>query len=422
MSRIPQKFILTADENWQYRRAQSLPEAFARAVRRVCEANEAIRACYVLDARRQAGADVKLVIALSLDDEAKHMDSVVIALQEMLRDFPETAKNTAIMSAKPFESVYAGADFYRRQWNWATLSSTSPHCWYSDDKPMIKTTILGCLLLLSLRLTGQDFDALAKATPRKNAALIRLLGQTNEFSARAQVDSFTSKGDVQTSLPMTITISNRKMREDIYMSEMPQIPSEAKAILKLNRIDTVSVLTRFDDAKVILLFPGVEAYAEFSIPQDVQDYVASALRSAALKRTDIGRESFNGISCAKVKATLSDGRAVSEEAILWCAPDETAFPVRIDFTTPHDPAKYLFKDVRHDRPSSATFIVPTNYVRYANSREIMKYAIEKNKQQSGASTPPRPWTLQVEGWPKVWLLKSKVPDFEKGSYRKWDHR
>lgn len=114
MNGMPQKFILTADETWQFRRAQSVHEPLAQAVRRVCEADARLRACYFLDARKKGGADVKLVIALSLDDEAKDMEHVVIQLQEVLREFPEITENTVIMSAKRFEQDYSGAEFYVR--------------------------------------------------------------------------------------------------------------------------------------------------------------------------------------------------------------------------------------------------------------------------------------------------------------------
>jgi hypothetical protein len=114
MDELPQKFVFRKTETWQFRRAQSLSAPFAQAVRRVCEANRHIQACYLLDTRKEEGSDLKLTIALSLDDEATQMDSAVIQLQEMLREFPEVARNTAIMSAKPFEQDYAGAEFYFR--------------------------------------------------------------------------------------------------------------------------------------------------------------------------------------------------------------------------------------------------------------------------------------------------------------------
>ena len=60
-------------------------------------------ACYFFEAREETGGAVTLVIALSLDEEVKHMDGVAIQLQEVLREFPEMARNTAIMSAQCFE-------------------------------------------------------------------------------------------------------------------------------------------------------------------------------------------------------------------------------------------------------------------------------------------------------------------------------
>jgi hypothetical protein len=121
MSDLPQKFVFRKMETWQFRRARSVSKPFALALRRVCEANRAIRACYLLDTRKQEGSDLKLTIALSLDDEANQMDNAVMHLQEMLRKFPEIARNSAIMSAERFARDYAGAEFYVRS---ATTANT----------------------------------------------------------------------------------------------------------------------------------------------------------------------------------------------------------------------------------------------------------------------------------------------------------
>lgn len=110
----PAKFILTKAETWQFRRAQSVNPALARAVRRLCEASKDIRACYLLDTRKSEADELKLTIALSLDDEGTQMDQVAVRFQEMLRKFPAIAQNTAIMSAEPFERDYSGAKFYAR--------------------------------------------------------------------------------------------------------------------------------------------------------------------------------------------------------------------------------------------------------------------------------------------------------------------
>lgn len=114
MSIASGKFILTNAETWQFRRAQSVDLRLAAAVRRVCEANKTVRACFLLDTRKAEGSDLKLTIALSLDEEAESLDQVVTQLQDALLELPQTAQNAAIMSAKPFERDYAGAEFYVR--------------------------------------------------------------------------------------------------------------------------------------------------------------------------------------------------------------------------------------------------------------------------------------------------------------------
>jgi hypothetical protein len=115
MSVAPGKIVLSKAETLQFRRSQSVSAVLAKAILQVCEMNEAIRICYLLDTRREERGEVTLTIALLLDDEKLQMDSIVIQLQEMLRKFPAVAQTTTIMSAEPFERDYAGAEFYTRR-------------------------------------------------------------------------------------------------------------------------------------------------------------------------------------------------------------------------------------------------------------------------------------------------------------------
>jgi|SRR6516162_9015810 hypothetical protein len=115
MSNESVKFVLAKPATWQFRRAQGVAPALAQAVSHLCELNPEIEACYLLDTRKDERSESKLTIALSLANEEEHMERIAVKIQEMLRQFPEIAKNAAIMSAKPFERSCVGAPFYVRR-------------------------------------------------------------------------------------------------------------------------------------------------------------------------------------------------------------------------------------------------------------------------------------------------------------------
>ena len=81
-------------------------------VKKVCEANRQIIACYLLDARKLDSGEIDLIIALTLDDEAAHIGLVALQFQAMLGLFPVLGPKTFIMSSTAFTEKYKGAEFY----------------------------------------------------------------------------------------------------------------------------------------------------------------------------------------------------------------------------------------------------------------------------------------------------------------------
>jgi hypothetical protein len=114
MLRVPGKFVLKSAVTIQTRRAQAVDPLLAAAIRRTCEASQHIAACYLLDARKPDTGETGLIIAMTLDDEAAHLDLVTLEFQAMLRQFPAQALMTVIMSSASF-TEYAGSEFYIRE-------------------------------------------------------------------------------------------------------------------------------------------------------------------------------------------------------------------------------------------------------------------------------------------------------------------
>jgi hypothetical protein len=115
MPKVPGKFALTSEVTLQTRRAQAVDAQLARAIRRTCEGIPQLAACYLLDAHKTETGEAALIIAVTLADEAAHMDLVAQQFQAMLRQFPTHASKTFIMSSAQFAHRYAGAEFYVKQ-------------------------------------------------------------------------------------------------------------------------------------------------------------------------------------------------------------------------------------------------------------------------------------------------------------------
>lgn len=111
---IPGKFSLSADVPLQTRRAQAVEKSLSEAILGVCRASQEIAACYLLDARKPNTEEIGLIIALTVSDEPHQMDQLAQRFQSMLREFPEQARKTVIMSSATFLAAYEGTEFYSR--------------------------------------------------------------------------------------------------------------------------------------------------------------------------------------------------------------------------------------------------------------------------------------------------------------------
>jgi hypothetical protein len=100
--------------HFHFSRAQAVAGPLEEAIRRVCRDNPSIAACYLLDADTADNQKPKVLIVLTIDDEARHMDSIAWAFQAMLRQFPEQAETTIVTSSGPFLPAYEDTRFYSR--------------------------------------------------------------------------------------------------------------------------------------------------------------------------------------------------------------------------------------------------------------------------------------------------------------------
>jgi hypothetical protein len=115
MRQIPEAFVILSPVTWQFRRAQSVGKDVSKAIRHFCEQNKEVVLCFLLDARQNAEAGTKLVIAVSLENETACLRHIASELQNVLSEFPDVASRTAIMSGGSFKEHFAGKEFYVKQ-------------------------------------------------------------------------------------------------------------------------------------------------------------------------------------------------------------------------------------------------------------------------------------------------------------------
>lgn len=91
--------VVKKDTQILTRPAKNLETKFVQRVRDVCVQDPLIRACWLLDFKKPEGGPIQLFIALDLAAPDKDMPSVAAKFQVMLREFPERASTTFMISS-----------------------------------------------------------------------------------------------------------------------------------------------------------------------------------------------------------------------------------------------------------------------------------------------------------------------------------
>jgi len=91
--------VVKEDTQVLTRSARDLETRFVQRVKDVCIQDPLIRACRLMEFRKPEGGPVQLFIALDLAAPDKDLPGVAAKFQAMLREFPEQARKTFMISA-----------------------------------------------------------------------------------------------------------------------------------------------------------------------------------------------------------------------------------------------------------------------------------------------------------------------------------
>jgi len=233
---------------------------------------------------------------------------------------------------------------------------------------------------------ADEFSSFATGMPKMKAVFSKILADTPEFSANAVVGLFATNGIMLGKMPMTFALTADRMRQEIDVMGI-SFPPEWREAMQKQHMDKIVVITQTDTKKVYIVFPGIQAYEEYPIPDAVLDEMTARANTVNIKKKEYGQEMIENHLCIQESLLVTETNRPTEIAILRCATDLQKFPIRMDIMTPTSTTRFMFEDVQLKKPDAALFEVPTNYTEFTNSADILSYA--KEKYQSSSNNTPQ---------------------------------
>ena len=200
---------------------------------------------------------------------------------------------------------------------------------------------------------------------------------TPEFSAEVNMGLCDAQGALRMSLPMDLEVSTNCMRQEIDVMGMWPLPPEVKANMKIMHVEKIDIITRIDTKQLYLIFPGIQAYTTFPISDAVLNQINYQANDLTIQKTQLGQDIVGEHPCVKINAVVSEPNHPTENADLWCATDLQQFPIKIEAHANGGITKFDFQNVKIGKPDYSLFEVPTNYMAFTNSADIIRYAKEK---------------------------------------------
>jgi len=245
-----------------------------------------------------------------------------------------------------------------------------------------------CLALVgAITVSAADeFSSFATGMPKMKAVFSKILADTPEFSANAVVGLFATNGTMLGKMPMTFALTADRMRQEIDVMGM-SFPPEWREAMQKQHMDKIVIITQTDTKKVYIVFPGIQAYEEYPVPDAVLDEMTARANTVNIKKKEYGQEMIENHLCIQESLLVTETNRPAEIAILRCATDLQKFPIRMDIMTPTSTTRFMFEDVQLKKPDASLFEVPTNYMEFTNSADILSYA--KEKYQSSSNNTPQ---------------------------------
>lgn len=251
----------------------------------------------------------------------------------------------------------------------------------------MKTSIKGLLALaLCLNLTpafaqpGGGMGGPGRGTPQISAAMAKLFGDHQAFSASLDIEAKMGQGEAFKA-PGKIAFDNLKSRFEMNLSEAKGggMPPQMAAQMKSMGMDSMVIISRPDEKTTYMVYPGLKSYAL------MPDQAGKAADPSAfqVEITKLGEETVEGHPCVKNKATVTDDQGKKHESTIWNATDLKNFPVKIQTVQQGADTTLVFKNVKLSKPEASQFDPPAGFTKYENIMALMQNEVMKRMQQQG---------------------------------------
>jgi hypothetical protein len=251
----------------------------------------------------------------------------------------------------------------------------------------LKLRLLAPALMTLLALCAPDLFAQAPgpagSSAAMNAALLKLFGSNNAFTAKAEFH-VTDKAGVETdTVPMTFLFLEGRLRMDIDMNQVKSASMPASFVPTLRQfgMDQSTVISRPDRKLVLSIYPRAKSYAEIPMPKEE---LAAIEKNFKVDKTSLGKETANGHPCEKFKVILTGDRGEKTETTVWTASDLKDFPVQVQLTEADTTVVIKFKEVKLAKPDAKEFEAPAGLTKYESAEALRDAMVLKNQGTTGA--------------------------------------
>lgn len=224
---------------------------------------------------------------------------------------------------------------------------------------------------------GQDWSSLAPKAPWLHYFFSKMSPNTPEFTASGAMAICNPKGVVQFIMPMELAVFSNCFRWQADAMKIWPMSPEARAFAKRIHTDTIVFLTKKDERTVYMIYPGVQAYIPIPIPDFALAEFDMHSGTIKIQKTQLGQETLLGHPCIKYKAVDTEPNAPPQDGLIWSATDLQGFPIGMALHAEGALMKFNFQSVQIRNPGSSLFAIPTNYIAFTNSADLLTYAREK---------------------------------------------
>lgn len=222
-------------------------------------------------------------------------------------------------------------------------------------------------IVLGFTLLGLSAQAQMPGGPPPRdpcAALAKFFDKDAEFTAAAKIVVVGKKAKDNQNLEARLAVSGRKMRTEMDMTKMSNVPAADKEGMKQMGMDQMIILALPEKPATYLVFPNLKSYCDVPLPD-------KGNADGKLEKTELGSETVEKHPCKKSKLTFTDKDGKTAEAIVWEATDLKNFPIQYQTTDDGQTLTTTFTDIKMGKPDAAQFDLPADYKKYGGMQEMI---------------------------------------------------